>query len=212
MIDGPRTPVLLLHGLWMHAPTLHWLANGLARAGFEPQALGYWSLMEDTASATAHIARVLARMPGAHLVAHSLGGLLGLEAVRQVTDFAGRVVCLGSPLAGSGAATAVAAHVPGGRQLMGSHLPLLQAGAEALPEGVEVGMIAGSRPIGLGGVVAHFQGAHDGTVAVDETRVAGLADHVVLDASHSGLIFSREVAGQTAHFLQEGRFQHAAKG
>ncbi len=212
MIDASRPPVLLLHGLWMHAPALHWLANGLSAAGFAAHPMGYWSLLEDTESATTHIARTLARMPGAHVVAHSLGGLLALQAVRQVAGFAGRVVCLGSPLGGSGAAGAVVAHVPGGRQLMGSHLPLLEAGAEVLPEGVEVGMVAGNRPHGLGGLIARFEGEHDGTVAVEETRVDGLADHVVLDASHSGLIFSREVAEQAAHFLLEGRFMHAAHG
>jgi hypothetical protein len=78
----------------------------------------------------------------------------------------------------------------------------------ALPAGIDVGMIAGCVPRGLGGLFAGFRGDHDGTVAVAETRVPGLADHVVVRASHSGLLFSDAVARQAAHFLRHGRFDH----
>jgi hypothetical protein len=67
-------------------------------------------------------------------------------------------------------------------------------------------MVAGRRPRGLGALVARFEGAHDGTVAVDETRVPGLADHVVIDASHSGLLFSAEAVRQVAGYLARGSF------
>jgi hypothetical protein len=53
---------------------------------------------------------------------------------------------------------------------------------------------------------AQFTEEHDGTVAVAETQLDGLADHVVVPASHSGLLFSEEVARQAAAFLREGRF------
>jgi hypothetical protein len=40
-----------------------------------------------------------------------------------------------------------------------------------------------------------------------ETRLAGLADHAVVPASHSGLVFSEQVAGLVANFLECGRFR-----
>ena len=43
-------------------------------------------------------------------------------------------------------------------------------------------------------------------VAVEETRLPGLADHCVIPSSHSGLVFSAEATRQAAHFLREGRF------
>jgi hypothetical protein len=67
-------------------------------------------------------------------------------------------------------------------------------------------MVAGRIPRGLGALVAGFDELHDGTVAVSETRVPGLADHIVVDASHSGLMFSDEVAGRIDEFLRHGRF------
>jgi hypothetical protein len=62
-------------------------------------------------------------------------------------------------------------------------------------------------PHGLGGFVAHFDGEHDGTVALAETRLPGLADHVVVRASHSGLLFSDPAVRQAAAFLRVGRFE-----
>jgi hypothetical protein len=62
-------------------------------------------------------------------------------------------------------------------------------------------------PHGLGALFAGFADDHDGTVAVDETRLPGLADHAVIDASHSGLLFSAAAAEQAGAFLREGRFR-----
>ncbi|MNO04758.1 hypothetical protein D3C81_2258900 [compost metagenome] len=44
-------------------------------------------------------------------------------------------------------------------------------------------------------------------MALDETQLPGLADHCVVAASHSGLVFSPEAARQTAAFLRDGRFR-----
>ena len=56
-------------------------------------------------------------------------------------------------------------------------------------------------------LLAHFDGEHDGSVAVAETRLPGLADHVVVRASHSGLLFSDAAVRQAAAFLRSGRFE-----
>lgn len=198
--------VLLLHGLWMHAPALRWLATRLRGQDFDARAHGYYSVLEDTPKALAHIVDALDAAPGTHVVAHSLGGLLALQAMQQVRR-PGRVVCLGSPLAGSGAARAVQAKVPGGRRIIGPHAGLLMSGVAQVPDGLEVGMVAGCRKLGLGGIVAGFDCDHDGTVAVAETRVPGLAGHVVVPASHSGLIWHDDAAAHAAHFLRHGRFE-----
>lgn len=207
--ETARPPVVLLHGLWMHAPTMRWFATRLRRDGFDAKPLGYYSLLNSTERTVATIAATLAAHPGSHVVAHSLGGLLALRAAMQISEVpVGRIVCLGTPLAGSRAAGGICEKIPAGSRLIGQHLPLLLSGAGHLPAGVEVGMIAGSLPVGLGGWVAKLDGEHDGTVAINETRLDGLADHIVLRASHSGLIFSNAVAAQASCFLRDGRFRH----
>lgn len=202
--------VLLVHGLWMRAIAMRWLATRLCSQGFAPATFGYYSLLQDTDAVVARLAATLAERPGTQVVAHSLGGLLTLRAVEHLAGVQlGRIVCLGSPLAGSGAAAAIAARVPAGARLVGRNHALLEAGIGRIPDGIEAGMIAGCLPHGLGGLVARFDGPHDGTVAVAETRVPGLVDHVVVRASHSGLLFSDAVVRQVAGFLRAGRFEHA---
>lgn len=200
--------VLVLHGLWMHAPTMGWFAARLRAQGFDAGTAGYYSVLQDTEAAVERIAHAL--QPGTAMVAHSLGGLLALRAAQRFgAARCGRIVCLGTPLAGSAAAAGVEAHVPAGRLLLRAHSALLREGCAIAP-GLDVGMVAGSVPHGLGGLVARFDGAHDGSVRVAETRAEGLADHVVVRASHSGLIFSTRAVHQAAAFLREGRFDHAA--
>jgi pimeloyl-ACP methyl ester carboxylesterase len=204
--------VVLVHGLWFGPWSLAPLAQRLRRAGFEPRRFRY----RTTTAALDQHARDLRAFVGPapqtplHFVAHSLGGLVTLQMLAAYPDLpAGRVVLLGSPLRGSLAARK-ARRVPGGRRLLGAARPTLESGiagpAPGREIGREIGMIAGSRGIGLGLLLGGVGGPGDGTVAVAETRAEGLADHRVLPVTHTGLLFSRAVARQACHFLQNGRF------
>jgi len=62
------------------------------------------------------------------------------------------------------------------------------------------------RRIGFGQFFAHFDEENDGTIAVAETVIPGLDDHIVLPHSHVGMLFAHDVADQVAHFLRERRF------
>jgi pimeloyl-ACP methyl ester carboxylesterase len=203
--------VILLHGLWMRGFALAMLHRRLIEAGFRVHRFDYLSV---AATQQRILDRLQARMDGlageadaVHLVGHSLGGLLALRACLEAEALPqGRVVCLGSPLKGSAAARGFAGWGRGGEVLLGHNRELLQQGFERWDGPREVGMIAGCMPLGLGAVLGHIEGAHDGTVAVEETRLPGLADHYVIEANHTGLLFSPEVAQQVAQFLRNGRF------
>jgi hypothetical protein len=92
--------------------------------------------------------------------------------------------------------------------MFGRSAALLQQGVEGWQGGAEVGVVAGCVPHGLGALFAGFDGDHDGTVAIAETRLPGVSDHIVVHASHSGLLFSVEAAEQSIAFLRTGHFQH----
>ncbi|CAM5243105.1 esterase/lipase family protein [Rhodanobacter lindaniclasticus] len=206
-----RQHIILLHGLWMRGFALSMLHHRLMEAGFRVHRFDYLSV---AASEQRILDRLHERIAGladeadtVHLVGHSLGGLLALRVCGEDEPLPpGRVVCLGSPLRGSAAARGLARWGRGGELLLGHNRQLLEQGFERWDGAREVGMIAGRMPVGLGAVLGHLQGEHDGTVAVAETRLPGLADHCVVESSHTSLLFSPEVARRVACFLRDGRF------
>ncbi|MFP7724140.1 esterase/lipase family protein [Lysobacter sp. D1-1-M9] len=201
--------VLLLHGLWMPRASMHWLARRLAAAGFAPEPFGYSTVAGGPDRAVPELIERL-RRGDADVVAHSLGGLITLTALRRDADLpVRRVVCLGSPLCGSAAAEGLSRRRWSARTL-GRSAELLRRGCVPWQGRAEVGVIAGRVPFGLGQFFGGIRGDSDGTVAVAETRLPGLADHAVVAASHSGLLFSRDAAAQAAQFLREGRFAPGA--
>ena len=201
--------VILLHGLWMPGASMHWLSLQLRAAGFAPEIFSYHSVADGPDLAVPRLAGLLEAAGEADIVAHSLGGLIALQALCDTPGLpVARVVCLGSPLTGSGAAAGLLrwSHTA---PLLGRSAGLLQHGVGCWRGRAQVGVVAGRVRHGLGALFAGFDGDHDGTVAVPETQLEGIADHVVVDASHSGLLFSAEAAAQAIAFLREGRF---AKG
>ena len=144
--------------------------------------------------------------PAVHLVGHSLGALVALEAARGMRKLPrGRVVCLGPPLRGSTVARGLAS-LPGGRWLMGHSVEPLLDGVEAWRGTRKFGVIAGKLPFGLGFTLCTLTAPHDGTVAVAETELPGIADHRTVAASHTGMLLSSEVADLTIEFLRDGHF------
>ncbi|PBJ83520.1 cobalamin adenosyltransferase [Lysobacteraceae bacterium NML93-0399] len=202
------TRVLLLHGIWMVGLTMRRFAHGLAQAGFEPEIIAYPSIAGGPDAAVERLLAALDEGP-AHIVGHSLGGLSALQAARRTPrPPIGRIVCLGSPLCGSEAAH-VLGRVPMSHLYFGRSADILHEGCCDWPADLEVGMVAGSVPHGLGALLARFDDIHDGTVSVAETRTPALADHIVVRASHSGLLVSAAAIRQAVRFLHEGRFDHA---
>jgi pimeloyl-ACP methyl ester carboxylesterase len=205
--------VILLHGLWMRGFALAMLHRRMIEQGFRVHRFDYMSVAN---SQERILSRLLERMQhlaedsdaaAVHLVGHSLGGLLALQVCHEEGALPpGRIVCLGSPLLGSAAARNVARWGRGGEVLLGHNRALLEKGFDEWHGPREVGMIAGRAPIGLGAVLAHIEGEHDGTVAVEETRLPGLRDHCVVDTSHTGLLFSADVAHSSGRFLRHGSF------
>jgi pimeloyl-ACP methyl ester carboxylesterase len=203
--------VILLHGLWMRGFALSMLHRRLIASGFRVHRFDYLSVAATQQRILDRLQQgmeAIAPDAGAvHLVGHSLGGLLALRACLDGELPPGRVVCLGSPLKGSAAARGIASWGRGGEVLLGHNRDLLEQGFERWDGRREVGMIAGRMPLGLGAMVGHFSGEHDGTVAVEETRLEGLAAHCVVEANHTGLLFSADVAQRVARFLHHGGFE-----
>ena len=199
--------LVLLHGLWMPGASMRWMAGRMRDAGFEPEEFTYDTVSGGPDQAIPRLADRL-REGRSHVLAHSLGGLVALATLQREPGLpVGRIVCLGSPLRGSAAAEGMASHAWGAFAL-GRSAELLRHGCAPCADGIEVGVIAGRLPLGLGRFFGHLQGESDGTVAIDETRIDGMTDHVTVAASHTGLLLSTEAASQAVAFLRDGRFRH----
>ncbi len=204
--------VVTVHGLWMRGNAMAALRRRLAHRGFEFHPFSYRSITASLDDAVAALSEYVDGVPGdtVHLVGHSLGGVLICKLLeRRLPARVGRVVCLGSPLRGSKTAARLT-RWPGGWRLIGRCLGDVNAsgGIRACRAGVEIGSIAGSLPFGVGRLLGPFSEPNDGTVAVAETVIDGLSDHVVVPVSHVALLWSRQVAAHVEHFIDHARFRH----
>jgi pimeloyl-ACP methyl ester carboxylesterase len=209
-VTAEGAPVLLVHGLWMNRVVMLYLARQLRRHGFDARAVGYYSAMHDLARNARLVAGAIAAIdsPRVHVVAHSLGGVVALAALRDHPDArVRRVVLLGSPLAGSASGRSLAAKrwgapLLGTTRALWGDMPRLE-----IPSGVEAGAIAGERRLGLGRLIGlAVPLPNDGVVAIEETKHPQLADHLVMRVAHSEMLVSGAVARQAAAFLESGRF------
>lgn len=218
-LTSGRAParVILVHGLWMSSLELTVIRRRLQADGsLDAVVFTYPTLV---GSMSDHVARLIeyARSHQAerlHFVGHSLGGLVVLRALEVTDDLPpGRVVLLGSPLQGSRTAQSFA-RLPFGRALLGNALAeeCLDWSPREWSGRRDVGVIAGSLGIGAGRLLTRLGAQHDGTVMVEETRLPGAKDHIVVPTSHTGLVFSAEVVAQTKYFLEHGRFRREAVG
>ncbi len=217
-----RESVVLVHGIWMPGAIMSMLRHRLEEHGFAGRLFDYYAVNVDLDDNAERLARVMAEeaegRDAVHVVGHSLGGVVALRAHKRHPDAPpGRIVCLGSPLCGSRAATELARWRIGQRMLgrtitSGVMVEPADCWGADVAARRDVGVIAGNRPIGLGRVIAAFDEENDGAVAVSETRLPG-AEHLVMPVTHTGLVWSREVADQVATFLRTGHFAHpAARG
>jgi triacylglycerol lipase len=193
-----RELVILVHGMGRTPLSMWLLGQRLERDGYRVVQFGYRSTRGSVAGLGAALGRRAAQQTGdaprVHFIGHSLGTVIIRSMLAQAPpEHMGRVVMLAPPNQGSAAADrwapVVAWAMPHIRELRttdGSTARTL-----ALPQGVDVGIIAGSR---------------DHKVRVAETYLPGARDHVVGRGFHSFLMNRRDVHRLVTRFLQSGRF------
>jgi len=185
------------------------LRRNLERAGYDCHIFKYhvWGKpLTETAARLHEFAEGL-DAPVVHFVAHSLGGIVVMHLFDQF-PFAkpGRIVLLASPVNGSVVAKRLNS-IALTRWMLGQSMELGLGGSVPRWNGWrEIGIIAGSLPLGVGLIIGGPSFPHDGTVSVEETGLKGATDSIILPVSHMGMLFSSEVARQVITFLRAGRF------
>jgi len=210
--------VVLLHGLGRSKDSFGTLEEALEGEGYEVAAIAYPSTRRSVREHAEAIATVLGRLEGARsvsFVTHSLGGivvrdLLSLDRPWKQGLRVERVVMMAPPSRGSAIAEALKNWLP-------YRFATGEVGQELTPEGVarlplpacELGIIAGNWRHAKT-LNPFLQGDSDGVVTVEEARLPGAADFLVVDAPHTFILENPASIEATLRFLRTGRFAEPA--
>ena len=215
-MTGSISGVILLHGISRTARSFRKMQAALEAAGYATLNLDYASRRKALEGLAEDIHPSIQRFADGvdgtvHFVCHSMGGLLArVYIARYRPERLGRVVMLGTPNSGSEIADRLrhfrpyrAFFGPAGQQLG----TLRDDALNALfpPVDYPVGIIAGNRSIYP--IASTFlPKPHDGRVSVENTKLDGMADHVVVCTSHPWLVRNSIAIEQAIAFLKDGKF------
>ena len=210
----PREAVVCVHGLWLSGFAMRYWRTHLERAGFKAYAFSYPTVRSRLANNRAALLRFALALPEEriHFAGHSLGAvtiasMLDEHKWQLPGKTLGRIVLAGPPFQGTHAGKTLV-DKGYGDALAGKPLQdWLSGHRPSVPQGVDLGVIAGSATMGLGRVIAPgLSKPNDGTVTVEETRVTGAREHLVLPVGHTGLLMSRRVVKHMVQFFDSGSF------
>ena len=178
------------------------LCYRLKSKGYRVKIWGYPTLRS---SVTVHAANLRAfvldletKVGRINIVAHSLGSVVVRTALHgSRMDCIERVVFLAPPSRGSPAATIAGKTFGLGRFCQ----PLTEL--STAPSSF-VNLIEDTPDYEIGIIAAKY----DALVPVERTHLTFEKDHVVLNATHNSLLFSKQAAYQVCQFFETGRFDH----
>jgi len=204
-----KEAVVLVHGVWSNGIDLWRLRHRLKNSDYECHNFNYHVWSQPPAELAQRLKTLVDSIdaPLIHFVGHSYGGIILLHLFDQFPFIAkGRIVLLGSPVNGSAV----------GRRLVSTRLTSWVLGksrqrgllgdAPVWKGWQDIGIIAGTFPLGMGMVAGGPDMPHDGTVSVSETQLRGATDFITLPVSHTGMLMSATVANEVVVFLRTGKF------
>jgi len=209
--------VILLHGLARSSGSMKKIAKTLDNAGYRVVNFSYPSTkypIEKLAKTT--ITKALASCPKGskiNFVTHSMGGIIVRQYLRALKiKNLGRVVMLGPPNKGSQVVDYLH-KVPGYQLINGPAGLQLGTAKQSVPNSLgavdfEAGIISGTRsfnPV----LSLMLPSPDDGKVSVENTKLAGMRDHIQLPATHTFMMNNDAVIFQILYFLRKGMFSHS---
>lgn len=207
---------ILLHGLARTQSSMTSLESALSAEGYTVINQGYDSRSQKiSVLSNTYIPIALSQCRDAdiiHFVTHSMGGILVRYYLSErKIEKLGRVVMLGPPNKGSQVIDNMSQYPgfelingPGGLQLGTSEASIPNSIG---PATFDLGIIAGKRTINPI-LSLQLPNPDDGKVSVENTKVEGMNDHIVLPVTHTFMMRNKAVIKQVIYYLKSGRFKH----
>lgn len=210
--------VVLLHGLARTADSMNSMEKQLSKAGYRVCNIDYPSRKHRIEQLTHNfvipeIQKCFADpLISIHFVTHSLGGIIVRQIAAENKQInIGRVVMLSPPNQGSEVVDKLGTwglfewiNGPSGKQLGTTENALPR---QLGPATFELGVITGNRSINLI-LSTLIPGPDDGKVSIENSKLDGMQDFLVVEQAHPFIMGNALVQSQTIHFLKNGYFQN----
>ncbi len=210
-----KETVVLLHGLGRTTKSMEYMKYRLNVSGYKVVNLSYPSRKEKIENLVAILhkelqACCLEKNTRLHFVTHSLGGILVRAYLsNNRPENLGRVVMLSPPNKGSDVVDYFEEYSLF-KYFFGPAAAELGTGQESFPNRLgpadfEVGIITGNRTIDpISSWI--IDGDDDGKVSIEQAKLEGMADFMVVQVSHAYIMENPDVVNEVIHFLQNGKF------
>jgi len=208
--------VVLIHGIFDKPVVMKKIENNFRELGYRILNFEYastrWPMDTVVLKLSKEIAAIEPQAEKIHFVTHSLGSLVVRAYLAQTySEKFGNLVMVAPPNQGS----VFAEHFDNLKTFewlcgpAGQHLGKDDDDYwKKFPEpNIHFGVIAG----GLGnehGINPLIPGDDDGVVAVEETKLDGMADFIIVRGIHTPLLWKKEVVQQILYFIDSGCFLH----
>ena len=203
-----------MHGLARTENSMDKLEVELEKSGFNVQNIGYESRKYEIETlANKAIGPALEKcgsIENISFVTHSMGGILVRHYLSQkAIPNLNRVVMLGPPNKGSELVDTLG-NFPGFHFANGDAGLQLGTGKASVPNSLgaanfDLGVIAGTRSINLI-LSTIIPGSDDGKVSIENTKIEGMNDHLIMPVTHTFMMRNTAVIEQVVQYLQYGKF------
>ena len=194
--------VVLLHGFAAHWVMMTRLQRRFREAGFEPVNWGYNSWFKPIHRHAERLSELLCKLDSdpkvtaIHFATHSMGCVVTRAALQKYKPSkAGRWVMYGPPNQGS----FVANKVPRFVKSVLRPIDEMQAKSDSYVNSLSI-------PQDMD--IAIVEATMDYIVAGSLTHITEEKDRLVVPGLHSQMLFREDVAAESIHFLEHGRFAH----